>query len=109
MNRRQHLADAVRQARPIVDGAWQRQGRQEWAASRIYDGWSRRLVTDAIGAGSLARVRTAIREDMYGPPRLLRAMVALGAIDTQRALETRHEHGIKPHRRRDVPLRLRAF
>lgn len=100
MIRRQRLADAVQRARPIVDGAWQRQGRQEWGASRSYDGWTPRLVADAIGAGSLASVRMAIREGMNGPLRLLRAMIALGAIDTQREQETRYEHGIKSHCRR---------
>lgn len=46
--RRQRLATALRQVEHTVAGKYQRQDRQEWAASRRAEGWSERTVRDAV-------------------------------------------------------------
>ncbi len=87
---RARLVEALHRAKPKIDGVYQRADRQDWAESRERAGWSRRLADDAIAAGPLELVRTAIREQLGSPPpRLAVAMQALGAIDTGRHVETR--------------------
>jgi hypothetical protein len=89
---RMQLVEALRGllSNAKIPGAYQRADRQDWAESRKREGWSERLVDDAIAAGPLQLVRTAIREQPSRlSPRLAVAMQALGAIDTGRHVETR--------------------
>jgi hypothetical protein len=113
VRRRMRLMAAMRLAEREIKGTHARQNRQEWAESRKREGWGSVLVDDAVGAGSLRRVREAIVDHAESNPKtpthLLRAMAALGVIDTQRMLETPREHGLTPHRSRSMPPRLRAL
>jgi hypothetical protein len=98
--RRQALAEAVRVHARKLAGAYTRQGRAEWAASRRAEGWSTRLVLDAISAGSLASVRQRMdssHSETPPPPRVERAVQALSLIDTQRELATRRGRYLKAH------------
>ncbi len=88
--RRLRIGLAVAAAQQDLDATYARQGRQEWAASRRAEGWSAGLVETATSAGALASVREAIAEPPTGPPRLLRAAVALAAIETGLHVETRY-------------------
>jgi hypothetical protein len=50
----------------ISDGTYTPPGREEWAASRIAEGWSPRLVEQAMGGGPLAAIRALMRDDAGG-------------------------------------------
>lgn len=122
------LAAAVDDAdkKGVLEKRGKRDGptRQEWAESRKAEGWDAQLVDLAIGGGALAEVRGYIRDTVTLPDgthvfpknddgrepdeKAKTAMVALGKIDAQRELATRHDHGIPPHRRAYAPLRFRA-
>lgn len=104
---------AVAAAGKDMKGTHERATRQEWAESRKRCGWTPSLVDQAIGAGPLAIVRDAIREQpAHLPDRLATAMKALGMIDSGRAIEPhgpQYGDDTPPLQRRTyAPVRLRA-
>lgn len=104
---------AVAAATKTIEGTHERARRHDWALSRERAGWSKPLVDDAISAGPLSVVRTAIQDPpAHLPPRLERAMKALGTIDSGRQLEPSAPHygdDTPPLQRRTyAPARLRA-
>ena len=88
-DRRLRIALAVEMARQDVDALRSRQTRQEWAASRMADGWSRATVLTAIGAGALATVRMIMTQELPASRRMTEAAFALSLVDSGRHLETR--------------------
>lgn len=89
-DRRLRVALAVEMARQDIDALRSRQTRQEWAASRIADGWSLPTVQAAIGAGPLAEVRAMIRgQEPIRSRRMAQAVFALSLVDSGRHIEVR--------------------
>jgi hypothetical protein len=110
---REFRRQAVLEAAPGLKGTHERANRQEWAESRKRCGWTPSLVDQAIGAGPLAAVREAIRENIgHVSPRLAVAMKALGTIDSGRSVEPQSPHyGLDTtplQRRTYAPVRIRA-
>jgi len=111
--RRQAIANAVR----FVSGRFQgqtrtQQTRDEFAASRKAEGWSPQLVDQATGAGPLAGIRQAIREDRQGSSKIVMlAISALGILDSGRRVETVYPHygddTLPLQRRTRAPARTR--
>lgn len=112
--RRHHRVLALQRAEPTIAGAYQRQNRYDFAESRKREGWSERLVDQAVSAGSLASVRRAIQEVVPDPPKpLAQAMRALGILDAGRRVETVYPHygddTLPLQRRTYAPPRLREI